>query len=217
MRIFCMLVFLVCAGEAQAYRLVEAGEKTPIKWGVSQLQTGARIRYALARETSDLQGGFSGAGCTRVVPLDDLLKKSNLTEDEFRTETQRGIERWSAVADVTFVYTDDASSADVIIGAQVHPRGGAYVNMRVRKEGHLRIGEKAIVCINPQSTFTGGRGDCRTRFNIAYLVSHEFGHVLGLDHPAPAGSLMAFRCSEDHQLNADDAAGARYLYGPARK
>jgi hypothetical protein len=216
MRILCMLVLIACAHEAQAYRLVGGGDTAPIKWGDARLKTGARVTYAFARTHFDLTDGFRGAGCTSIVPLDPILSGSGITEDEFRKEAQRGIDRWARVADVSFVYTEDVERADVIIGAQALPRGRAFANVRVRRIGDMRIGEKAIICINPEMILTRGRGDCRTRFNIAYLLSHEFGHVLGLDHPAPKGSLMAFVCSEDHQLNDDDAAGARYLYGPAR-
>lgn len=216
MRIFCMLMLVLYAQEAQAYKLVDSPDAIPIKWGEARLKTGARLTYALARRRFDLEGGFSGAGCTGVLPLDEVLTKSALSETEFRAETQRGIDQWSRVADVTFVYTDDAAHADIVIGAQAEPRGHAFANIRVRRSGGVRVGEKAIVCIHPMLILTRGRGDCEKRFNIAYLFSHEFGHVLGLDHPSPAGSLMAFRCSEDHHLNDDDAAGVRYLYGPAR-
>lgn len=217
MRILWMFMLLMSAPDAYAYRLVEGGETTPIKWGAARLGNGARLTYALARERFDLTGGFSGAGCESILPLNTMLAKSEMTEEEFREEAQRGIDRWSRVADVTFVYTEDAASADVILGVQAQPRGRAFVNMRVRRADDVRVGEKAILCIHPGVTLTRGRGDCNMRFNIAYLLSHEFGHVLGLDHPAPKGSLMAFRCSEDHQLNDDDAAGARFLYGPARE
>jgi hypothetical protein len=215
MRMFCIVLYMLSSMPAMAYRLVNE-EGAPFKWGSSQLGTGAVITYSFAREPIVLQRGFDRAECDAIESPEVMLARSSIAVAAFEAEVRRGIERWTQVADVRFLAVDDPREADVVIGAQIHPRGTAFVNVRVANDGAVRTAEKAIVCINPQHVLTVRSGDCATRFNIAYLLSHEFGHVLGLDHPAPVGSLMSFRCSEDQQLNDDDAAGARYLYGPAR-
>ena len=53
-------------------------------------------------------------------------------------------------------------------------------------------------------------------FDFHRVVLHEFGHVLGLDHPDDAGqsvhALMNSRIGNTDALTADDIAGARSLY-----
>lgn len=212
MRMFCIVLYILFSMPALAYRLVDE-EGSVFKWGSSRLGSGAVITYAIAREPFTLEYGFARAACDSVESPDAMLARSGIDTVTFDTEIRRGIEEWSRVADVRFVAIDDPREADVVIGVQTHPRGTAFVNVRLVGEGAVRTAEKAIICINPHHVLTERTGDCRARFNIAYLVSHEFGHVLGLDHPAPTGSLMAFRCSEEQELNDDDAAGARHLYG----
>lgn len=215
-RMLYVLLCMLCSMPAVAYKLVHENDEAPFKWGSAQVGTGVTIRYALARSRFTLAGGFSRAACDTIDSLHSMLEKSGVDESSFVREIQRGINQWSRVADVRFVYTGDADSADVIIGAQVDPQGTAFANVEAVSSEPMRVAHKAIVCINPLRDLVEKRGDCKTRFNIAYLMSHEFGHVLGLDHPAPSGSLMAFRCSEEQQLTNDDAAGAQYLYGKAK-
>jgi hypothetical protein len=205
--------------QVSAYSLVEVlgGRKQPIKWGEARLGSPAVIRFSLARSRFHLEGGLRRAKCDTIDSLDALLKNSALTEEEFIAEARRGLGRWSEVAGATFEYVADAREADVLIGAQTSPSGKAFVNMRVHPQNDAYTAEKGIVCLNPKLPFVSGSGDCVKAFNVAYLLSHEFGHILGLDHPSPGGSLMAFKCSEQHVMSADEEKGARFLYGPPRE
>jgi hypothetical protein len=69
--------------------------------------------------------------------------------------------------------------------------------------------------------FPPGGGLFRNEF--AGLVAHEIGHTIGLAHTDVAGALMNPEVDPDHDgreainrlPNADDIAGAQFLYGPA--
>ena len=62
------------------------------------------------------------------------------------------------------------------------------------------------------------RGPLRPNFYDFHRVAlHEFGHVLGLDHPDQAGqskvAIMNSVISNLDSLAADDIAGVDFLYG----
>ena len=54
-------------------------------------------------------------------------------------------------------------------------------------------------------------------FDLRRVALHEFGHVLGLDHPDAKGqvvhALMNSQADDNDALTADDIAGAQHLYG----
>lgn len=58
-----------------------------------------------------------------------------------------------------------------------------------------------------------------TLYDFRRIALHEFGHVLGLDHPDRAGQLvhaiMLSQTSDDDALMPDDIAGVRALYAPS--
>lgn len=57
------------------------------------------------------------------------------------------------------------------------------------------------------------------RFDIQGVMTHEFGHALGLDHSLVPGATMENNGSPDFGVNlrsieADDIAGVQFIYGP---
>ena len=77
------------------------------------------------------------------------------------------------------------------------------------------------VILNTRYTFDSYRGPLRRNGlhpaeDAHRILLHEFGHVLGLDHPDQAGqsvdAIMNSRISDLDHLTDDDTAGAHYLY-----
>jgi len=73
------------------------------------------------------------------------------------------------------------------------------------------------VIFNNNVTWNSYRGPRQGVFDFHRVALHEFGHVLGLDHPDHYGqsvtAIMNSTISDLDQLAADDIAGARFLYG----
>jgi hypothetical protein len=74
----------------------------------------------------------------------------------------------------------------------------------------------------PRSTYPGplqrGAFGRRTIHDLHRVAIHEFGHVLGLDHPNDFGqsvvAIMNSRVSDLEELQPDDIAGANSVYRP---
>ncbi|MGC1481228.1 MAG: matrixin family metalloprotease [Chthoniobacterales bacterium] len=82
---------------------------------------------------------------------------------------------------------------------------------------------EADVIFNEDLSFNAYRGPLRqasggeTLYDIRRVALHEFGHVLGLDHPDVFGqnvkAIMNSRVSDIDNLLADDIAGGQAIYG----
>jgi WD40 repeat protein len=77
---------------------------------------------------------------------------------------------------------------------------------------------EADVLVNRAFHFNSYRGPLRSNlYDFHRVALHEFGHVLGLDHPDEAGqsvtAIMNSVIGNLDSLAADDIAGATFLYG----
>ena len=83
---------------------------------------------------------------------------------------------------------------------------------------------EANVTFNTATEWNSFRGPLResgntTVYDLQRVALHEFGHVIGLDHPDESGqrviALMNSVIDDVDQLQPDDIAGGRALYGAA--
>jgi len=142
--------------------------------------------------------------------------KRPITDADFTAAVSRAMSRWEAAANIRFELISDVATADVVIGAQLAPRGIAFVDLQTSfddvQERHQI--KRAAICLNDQVRWKIGLDTDPTTFDVERVVLHEIGHVLGLDHPSSRGHIMAFRYSEAlAELTAGDIKGARHLYG----
>lgn len=147
---------------------------------------------------------------------------------------RRALEHWSSVADIQFLET--RSTAQTISP----PNAGDRINLiTVSSENATLFGASenpgrtrvfsdsggAIVegdiALNPNELFSSD-GTPGT-YDLESTFTHEVGHLLGLEHSAVIGATMQPRQAlngvyglpafTQRTLSADDAAGARALYG----
>jgi hypothetical protein len=70
------------------------------------------------------------------------------------------------------------------------------------------------VIFNTRNRFDSYFGDLVfNKMDFHRVALHEFGHVLGLDHPGRADSIMAAFVGDIDSLQTDDIAGIQVLYG----
>lgn len=132
-------------------------------------------------------------------------------------ETAGAFTYWQSIAAVDFEFTEDPSKADVLIGAQETPQGIAFADVIHRPAGNMLQGEitRGLICLNTSARWkTGFDGDLKS-YDLRYVLAHEIGHVLGLDHPSASGQLMSWRYDErTRDLQRGDIRGMVSLYGP---
>lgn len=98
--------------------------------------------------------------------------------------------------------------------------GAVAITTEWRRRG---IRTEADVIFNTEYSWNSYRGRLRnasgggTLYDLRRVAIHEFGHVLGLDHPDQRGqgvvAIMNSRVSNIDTVQADDIAGAQELYG----
>ena len=147
---------------------------------------------------------------------------------------RRALDRWASVANIQFFET--RSSAQAISPANA----GDGVNLiTVSTENAAAFGDsdspgrtrvfydsggaivEADIALNPAQTFSTD-GTFGT-YDLESTLTHEVGHLLGLEHSAIIGATMQPRQAKngvyglpaltERTLSADDVAGARVLYG----
>lgn len=189
-----------------------------VRWLPRGNETAIVIRYAVADRPITIAGARN---CGTIVPPDALLQGSGLTRDDLSHALAAAAQAWQLPAAPMFTPTTSVHDADLIIGAQGEPGGIAYTNLTLGGDvagpgSASREIEAAQVCLNPSIGWKLGFDGNFARRDLTFALTHEFGHVLGLDHPGARGHLMSFRYLENLRApTAGDRAGVSTLYETA--
>ncbi len=193
-----------------------------VKWGTPAIGSGATLSYAVLDGHSEFSGTFN---CRRIGGIGQVLATSQLTRRTFDRELSAAFAMWEAAANLHFLAVKRPASADILISAESVPEGVAYADVTLSSpnENGVALIKKGIVCLNPELRWTAdelGKPEQtsanvdRTIYRLRYTLAHEIGHVLGLDHPGPAGQLMSFEYNANFDvLQTGDIAGIVALYG----
>jgi hypothetical protein len=197
---------LTAASGASAFVL---GPTSPGKWGPAALGTGATVTWSLMGGglTTDTGGGTSVA-LASFMPVG------------FQAQIQAAFDAWEAIANIDFVLVADP-------GVGFQDAGAAAVDIRLT--GHAFDGPGGILAHGFFPPVNGGApagdihfdaaelwkiGFAGPGFDIFQIAAHEIGHAIGLDHTAVPASLMnPFYTQDFVGLQADDIAGAVFIYG----
>ncbi len=187
------------------------GGTVPGKWGPPVMGTGATVTWSLMGTGTSCAAEF--AGCT-ITSFADFMPAGYLTQ------VSNAFAAWSAVANITFVQVADDGAAF----------NAATASGDIRLGGHTFDGASGILAhgFYPPVNGNSAAGDIHfdidetwalsfadPGFSIFQVLAHEIGHAIGLDHTGVPGSLMNPFYSEAFTgPQADDIAGAQFIYGP---
>jgi hypothetical protein len=188
------------------------GPTTPGKWGNPAMGTGATVTWSLMPTGTSCAAEF--AGCT-------ITALSGFMPGGFLAQIQAAFAAWAAVADITFnMVTDDGTPfngtctvgcGDIRIGGHFFDGAGGTLahGYYPPVNGNTAAGDIHFDTGDTWKIGFGGAG-----FDIFQVAAHEIGHALGLDHTGVAASLMnPFYTEAFSGPQADDIAGARFIYG----
>jgi len=205
------LIALVCALStpmtASAYVL---GPTNPGKWGDPTMGTGAIVTWSLMNTGTSCAAEF--AGCT-TTSLADFMPAG------FLSVVESAFAAWSAVADINFVMVADDGAAFNVPGTSGNIRLGGHAfdgAFGVLAHGYYppRNGNTAAGDIHFDIAENWKLGFGGSGFDLFQVLTHELGHAIGLDHSSVPRSLMNPYYTEQFRgPQADDIAGARYIYG----
>ncbi len=149
--------------------------------------------------------GFTGT----IVPLDPFMPAN------YRSEIARAFDAWEAVANIQFLEVPDNGV----------PFGSGLAVGNIRIGGHNFDGPFGVIAhayyptegdIHFDTSETWTVGFAGSGIDIFQVAAHEIGHSIGLNHTGVANSLMNPSYSENFSgPQADDIAGARFMYGAA--
>ena len=200
---FGALVALLCVGAYQAAAYTFTGSHWATSTITMQLQLGSSSGPltdgsaswgAAAEDALSTWNSYIGATKFSVVRDSTATKaEGNRLNNVFFSSTVYGDAWGTGVLAVTLTYSNSASQStecDVLFNSTL-----SWDSYR----GSLRYGTSGTI------------------FDFHRVALHEFGHVLGLDHPDQSGqsvvAVMNSRISNLDALATDDITGAQTLYG----
>lgn len=202
------VAILLAAGQANAFVV---GPTTPGKWGPGGFGTGATVTYSYMNDGVSCASEFAGCAISSV---------NSFMPAGAAAAIDAAFAAWSSVADITFINVADQGEAF---------NAGTQLSGDIRLGGHVFDGAFGTLAhgFYPPNNGASAAGDIHfdiaetwklgfggVGFDIFQVAAHEIGHAIGLDHSNTPGSLMnPFYTEAFSGLQADDIAGAQFLYG----
>ena len=121
-----------------------------------------------------------------IIDLPEHTKTPIGYNDIVSTGIEAGLNSWGAINDVEFTYTDSRLKADIIIqqGENIGTLGNAEVDCLFRNN------QCTIQLFTKQNSRYSSESRYINEDGIEWVISHEFGHLVGLPHHIDPNNIM---------------------------
>jgi hypothetical protein len=211
-RLILRLAFVCCLLAWRplfAYEVAASSEK----WGAPVFGTpGGVVTWSITPGTATAAG-------YPYVPLDTFLPSG------YEAHLQWAFAQWSAVSNIQFQEVSDNGAAIAttpnagvirISGIALDSASGvmAQTSGPIGPESEAAFAYASTVRFT--STLPWSYSDNGPGYNFDRVALHEIGHLLGLQHETSIPALMnpTYSTALALGLQADDSAGAQFIYGP---
>jgi hypothetical protein len=191
-----------------------------LSWLVVMLAAGAILPSRL--------GAYATNGATwSPVPVPYYINTTNLDLPGVAAESamQAGANVWANQSGASVGFTYMGSSTQTTTGFDQlnlvvfrNASSGSAIATTYWWSSGSHIIDADIVFWDAAFLFFSGSTGCAGGFYIEDIAAHEFGHAIGMGHTDITGATMypsVSTCSQGNRtLEADDIAGARFLYPP---
>ena len=234
---------ILAAPAASAFAVFPLDAGHSLKWGDNTNGTpGGTVRWSLI-PAGAAGSAYCGDACP--TPALDALNIENSPGTGYTLTSLASLTsviaevfaHWSAVANIQFIGPDGdgglaindptADVPEIRIGVFAFASGGGAVGFAPPPNGGTGAGDILFDANSFYAFQPGNDGDAfpvqsTAPNDFVSLLLHEMGHAIGLAHPSGADArcqvmdvspACLFRLNRE--LDADDIAGAQFLYGPA--
>ncbi len=186
-----------------------------VKWGAPELGAGAEVSYGFVTEPESFPDAIN---CGEMAPMDAISSVWGGDDAALERIAADAFAMWSEAARVAFRRAAPGERPDILIGTQAKSRRIAFANVwhdpEAARDGVAPL-TAATICFNPEAAWVvADVGPGEEALDIRTVLAHEIGHAIGLGHPGPTGSLMAFQPQGTmERLMPGDVEGSLTLYG----
>lgn len=242
-RMMAGLALVSLSGAASAYSVFPIDATHSLKWGDNTNGTPGGVVSWSFIPVGTSGSAYCGDACPGVSVGNLNIENSPGTGytstalTSLETYIKAAFDKWSAVADISFVklasdsgvaINDSAAvpnaTGHIRIGVFNFASGGGAVGFAPPPNGGTGSGDILFDANSFYAFQPGNDGDAFPGASTApndfeSLLLHEMGHAIGLAHPAFSGTCAVMNVDAsclfkiNRQLDADDIAGAQFLYG----
>lgn len=240
--LFMVFSLTLMSSSVYAYATFPDGSGGVLKWGDDNTPgtAGGVVTWGFIPAGTSGSAAYCGDACPGVAQTSLWIENSPGTGYTLTALTdlvgyiEAAFDKWAAVADISFLGPEadsglaindvNADFPDIRIGVFAFGSGGGAVGFAPPPNGGTGSGD---IIFDANSFYAFQPGNDGDPFPVAStapndfesLLLHEMGHALGLAHPPVDGSCPVMQVDSaclfqiNRELDADDIAGAQYLYG----